>query len=178
LKLSRKTLLIITAGVLIIAATGSFMVYSGQLDEQTQLNEQLVSAQSRFSGIQQAQLSAKQTELEKQLSEAISQFETAKAPFSELAGSTTAINIFLEVAKANGLEVTEIKSPGPAEDTLEELACWVMPLKAKVKGDTPNLVSFLIELNSSLATGVIKSVTTGDNASAEIQLVIYTYRGE
>ncbi len=82
------------------------------------------------------------------------------------------------MAKANGVEVTEIKSPGPAEDTLEGLPYWVTPLTAKVKGDLPKLVSFLLELNSYLETGVIKSVTTGEDASAEIQLVIYTYRGD
>jgi len=168
----------ITAGVLIIAAAGLFMVYSGQLDEQTQLNEQLASAQSRLSGIQLEQLSAKQTELEEQLTQATSQFETAEALFSELEGSTTVISTFLEVAEANGLEVIEIKSPGPAEDKLGELDCWVVPLTAKVNGDTPNLVSFLLELNSSLVTGVIKSVTTGENDSAEIELVVYTYRGD
>ena len=178
MKLSRKTLLIITAGVLIIALAGVGVVYSQQVDEQTQLNEQLASAQSRLSGIQLEQLSAQQTELEKQVSQATAQLETAKAPFSELEGSTTVISTFLKVAEANGLEVTEIKSPGPAEDKLEELACWVVPLTAKVKGDTPNLVSFLLELNSSLMTGVIKSVTTGENATAEIELVVYTYRGD
>ena len=178
MKLSRKTLLIITAGVLIIALAGVGVVYSQQVDEQTQLNEQLASAQSRLRGIQLEQLSAKQTELEKQVSQATAQLEAVKAPFSELEGSTTAISTFLKVAEANGLEVTEIKSPGPAEDKLEELACWVVPLTAKVKGDTPNLVSFLLELNSSLMTGVIKSVTTGENATAEIELVVYTYRGD
>ena len=178
LKLSRKTLLIITAGVLIIALAGVGVVYSEQVDEQSQLNEQLASAQSRLRGIQLEQLSAKQTELEKQLSEATPQFEAAKAPFSELVGSTTAISTLLKVAEANGLEVTEIKSPVPAEDELEELAFWVVPLTVKVKGNTPNLVRFLLELNSSLVTGVIKSVTIGENDSAEIELVVYTYRGD
>ncbi len=178
LKLNKKTGLVIGSGILVIALAALFMVYSGKADEQKQLNEQFASVQSRLSGIQLAPLSAQQAELEKQLSQAMLQFEADKALFSELAGSTTVISTFLKVAKANGVEVTEITSPGPAEDTLEELACWVTPLTAKVKGELPNLVSFFLELNDSLTTGYIKSVTTGENASAEIQLRVYTYRGD
>ncbi|MBA7630834.1 hypothetical protein ES703_38359 [subsurface metagenome] len=178
MKLSRTTLLVAIIGIFVIAAAGLFMVHSGQLDEQTQLNKQLAVKQTELRGVQLEQLSAKQTELEKQLSQATSQFEAVKAPFSELAGSTTAISTFLKVAKANGLEVTEITSPDPAEDKLGELTCWVVPLSAEVKGDMPNLVSFLLELNSSLVNGVITSVTTGENDSAKIELVVYTYRGD
>jgi len=179
LKLSRKTLLIITAGVLIIALAVVGTSYSQKVDEKSQLNKQLTSKQSELIGLQLEQLSTQQTELEKQVTQATAQLEEAKAPFSELVGSTTAISTFLTVAEANGLEVTEIKSPGPAEDEddeLGELAFWVMPLTAKFKGETPNLVSFLLELDSSLVTGVIKSVTTVDNTSAEIELEVYTYR--
>lgn len=178
MKLSRKTLLIIAAGVLLITLAGVDVLYLQQVAEQTRLNEQLVSAQSKLRGLQLEQLSAKQTELEKQLTQAMSRLETAKAPFSELTGSTTTISTFLKVAEANGLEVTEIRSPGPAEDTLGELDYWVVPLTATVKGNTPNLVSFLFELNSSLVTGVIKSVTTGENTTVEIELVVYTHRGD
>lgn len=178
MKVSRTTLLIITAGVLIIALAGLGMVRFQQVKEQKQLNEQLASAQARLSGVQLEKLPTQQAELEKQLSQATSQLEVAKAPFSEFVGSTTAINTFLKVAKANGVEVTEIKSPGPVEDTLEGVACWATPLTAKVKGDLPKLVSFFLDLNDYFVTGVIKSVTTEGNTSAEIQLIVYTYRGD
>lgn len=178
MKLSKTTLLIITAGVLIIALAGVGVRYSQKAHEQNQMKEQLTSAQSRLNGIQLEQLSAKQTELEKQLSLAIAQFEAVKAPFSTLAGSTTTISTFLDVAYTNGLKVTEIKSPGPAEGELEELAFWVVPLTAKVKGDTSDLINFLLELNSSLVTGVIQSVTIQGDDAAEIKVVVYTYRGD
>ncbi len=178
MKLNKKTLLIIAAGVLIIALAGVYMQYKGQSDELTQLKEQLAQAELNLSKVQLEQLSVKQTELEEQLTQATSQFEAAKVPFSELIGSTTVISTFLRVAEDNGLEVTEITSPGSAEDTSGELDYRVVPLTAKVQGDTPNLVSFLLELDSSLVTGVIKSVTAGENSTAEIELVVYTYRGD
>ncbi len=178
MKLSRQTLSIIAAGVLIIVLAFMVGVYLQQSDEQTQLNEQLTSAKEKERGLQLKQLSADQTELKKQLTQAMSQLEAAKAPFSELAGSTPTIDTLLKVAKANGLEVTEIRSPGPAEDTLGELDYWVVPLTATINGTTPDLVSFLFDLNRSLVTGVIESVTTGENTTVEIGLVVYTHRGD
>ncbi|MFC2011442.1 hypothetical protein ACFLUR_04045 [Chloroflexota bacterium] len=178
LKLSRRTLIIVVVGILIIALAAVGLVYTQKVDEQTQLNRQLALKQSTLRGIQLEQLSTQQAELEKQVGQVTAELEVAKAPFSELAGGTPTISTFLEVAEANGLEVTEIRSPGPAEGGLGEVPSWVVPLTANVQGNTPDLVSFLLELDSSLVTGVIKSVTTVDNASAEIELVVYTYRGD
>jgi TolA-binding protein len=168
----------IAAGVLIIGLAAVVMKYTGQVDELAQVNEQLAQVRSKLNKIQLEQLTAKQTELEEQLTQATSQSEAARVPFSELIGSTTAISTFLKVAEDNGLEVTEITSPGSAEDTSGELDYRVVPLTAKVQGDTPNLVSFLLELDSSLVTGVIESVTAGENSTAEIRLVVYTHRGD
>ena len=177
MKVSRTTWLIITAGILIIALAGLGMVRYQQVKELKQLNEQLTSSQTRLSGIELGKLPAQQADLETQLGEAKLQSEAAKTTFSKLAGSTMAVSTFLNVAKAKGVEVTEIKSPGPVADPLEGVTCWVTPLDATVKGDLPKVVDFLLELNDQFKTGVIKSVTTGDNVS-EIQMVIYSYRGE
>ncbi len=185
LKLTRTSLLLIVAGVCFVASVALSFVCSQQVQQQSQLKEKLTSAQSNLKGVRLEQLTTQQAELEKQLSQATSQFEAARAIFSELAGNTTAISIFFKVAKDNGMEVTEIKSPGPAEDTLGGATCSVILLNAKVEGNLPNLVSFITNLKSSLVNGVIKSVTitmaeatNGDNASANIQMVIYTYGGE
>lgn len=178
LQLNRKSLFIITASVLIIALAGVGIVSFERVYEKTRLNRQLAATQSRLDGVRLEQLAAKQTELEEQLSQATAQFESVRAPFSESAGSTTTISTFLEIAKTHGLEVTEIKSPSPVAEKLGESTFWVVPLTARVKGDTPHLVSFLFELNSSLETAVIKSMTTTGDNYAEIELLVYTSRGD
>jgi hypothetical protein len=184
LKLNRTSLLVLTAGVFIIALAGLGLVRSQQVSEQSQLNLELELIQSRLESIQPGQLSSKQEELESQLSQATSQFEAVTAILSQPAGSVTASSILFDVAKAHGLEVTEVTSPGPTSDSLEGVACSVTSLTARVEGDVPNLVSFITKLNSHFTTGVVKSITitipetiSGEKASADIQLVVYTHQG-
>lgn len=185
MKLSKRTLLVIGAGAFIIILAGLAMVSSQQVGEQDQLNEQLTLAQSRLSGIQLEQLSSQQSELEKQLSQTTSQSEAVKAILSQPTGSVAVSTILFDIAEAHGLEVTGMTSPGPASEGLEEITCSVITLSATVEGDVPNLVNFVIKLNSHLATGVVRLVTitipetaSGEKASADIQVVVYTYHGE
>jgi len=193
-KLSKKSLLVITAGILVIASIGLGMVHSQQVQQQNQLNEELTLAQMKLNGFQLAQLSDQQGELEEQLSQATSQFEAVKAMLSQPVGNIAASSILFDFAEAHELEVTEITSSGPVTENLEEVTCSVISLTAKVEGDVHNLVSFVAKLNSHFTTGVVKSVeinipeTTDEGegeeeeqekekASADIQLVVYTHQG-
>ena len=67
MKLSKTTVLVITAGIFIIALAGLGMVWFRQTQEQNQLSEQLASVQSRLSTVQLEQLVSRQSELSKQL---------------------------------------------------------------------------------------------------------------
>ncbi len=191
MKLSKKTGLVIAIGVFVIALGGLFMAYSGQVDEQKQLNEQLVSIQANLMRGQVEKLSSQQAELEQQLSQAQSQFAAVNATLSQPVGSVAAATILFEVAKTYGLVVTEVTSPGPATESLEGVTYSVISLTAKVEGDVPNLVSFVTKLNNHFTTGVVKLITitipeaaSGDNASASVntsanlQLTVYTYKGD
>ncbi len=185
MKLSKTTWLIIAIGIFIVVGIGLGMVRSQQADQQNQLNEKLILAQSRLEQIVLEKLSSQQAELEKQLSQATSQFETVKAKLSQPVGSTAASSMLFDVAEAHGLEVTEITSTGPASGDLEGITGSILTLTAMVNGNVPNLVSLVTELNSSLKTGVVKSITitipettSGDNISASINLIIYTSQSE
>jgi len=185
LKLSKTTWLIITAGVFIIALAGLGMVWSQQVQEQNQLKEQLASAQSRLSGVQTEQLSTRQTDLEEQLSQTTSQYEAVKAILSQPVGSITISSILFDIAEAHELEVTQMTSPGLTGGYFEGITCSVITLSATVEGDVPNLVNFITKVNSHLTTGVVKSITitipetpNGEKASANIELVVYTFSGD
>jgi len=162
-------------------------IRSQQLDEQSELVNQLTPIQADLEQelTRTESLSLRQAELEKQLSQATSQFEKVKAVFSEPVGSIAVNSILFDIAKVYGLEVTEVTSPGPANDILEGVTCSVLPLTAEVQGDIPNLVNLITELNNSLETGVIESITitipgttSGDDISASIRMVVYFYQGD
>lgn len=184
MKLSKTVWLVISIGIFVIAAAGVGMVYFQQIRQQNELNEELTLARSNLERVQMEQLPSQQAELEEQLSQATSQFEAVEAMLSQSVGSIAATGILFDVAKANGVEVTEMTSSGMASDSLEGITCLVISLSAKVEGDVPDLVSFVTELNSYFTTGVVKSITitipettSEEKASADIQLVVYTYQG-
>lgn len=184
MKLSKISWLILTVGITIIAFTSLGIAHSQQVHKQNQLNEELSLAERRLNGLQFEELSSQQEELEKQLSQTISQLETAKTRLSQPAESIAASDALFGIAETCGVEVTEMSSSGPSSGDLEGVTCSVLPLTARVEGDVPNLISFVIKLNSDFMTGVVKSVdisvsenTTEERSAANIRLLIYTYQG-
>ena len=104
---------------------------------------------------------------------------------SQPVGNVAASSILFDVAQAHDLEVTEVTLPGPSSESLGGIICSVISLSARVEGDIMDLVRFVIELNAHLTTGVINSVvitipetTSEEKASADIQLLVYTYQGD
>ena len=185
MKLSKTTLLVIAAGAFLIISATLGVVSSKRFSERNELEEKLTAARSNLQQVQLDGLAPRQKELERQLRQATSQFESIKSILSQPVRNGAANSILFDVAEAYGLEVTEITSPGPYSDSLKGVACSVIALGAKVEGEVPNLISFLIKLNTYLTTGVIKSITitipeetSEEKASADIQLIVYTYQGE
>jgi hypothetical protein len=90
-----------------------------------------------------------------------------------------------DIAEAYGVEVTELSSSGLVSEELEGVPCSVLSLTVRVEGDIPDLIGFITKLNDDFTTGVVQSVeisipetTGGEESSANIQLVIYTHRGD
>lgn len=183
MKLSKTTWLILTSGVFIIAFASLGTVHYQQVHQQNQMNEELTLAQLRLNGFQLERL-PHQKELEKRLSQTISQRDNAKAILSQSNGSIATSETLFATAAAYGVEVTEISSSGLASDVLEGITCSILPLTVRVEGDVSNLIGFITKLNSKLTTGIVKSVeisipetTSEEKSSANIQTVIYTYQG-
>ncbi len=158
LKISKRLLLIIGIGVFAVLLFTLYRGYSQTTDEQNQLSAQLTLAKSRLAGLNLEQLSSQQAELEEQLGQATSEVEVVKAMLPQPVGGTEPDEIFFNVAKANGLKVTEVTLTGPNKDTLGGVTCSTILLNAKVEGNLPNLVSFITKLKSLVVNGVVKSV--------------------
>ena len=185
MKLSKTSWLLLTIGIFIITFAGLGVVRYQQVHEENRLNEEIALAEAKLNEFQLEQLSYQQGELEKQLSQATSQFETVKAMLSQPTGSIAVSGLLFDSAETYGVEVTELSSSGLVSDELEGVPCSILSLTARVEGDVSDLISFITELNGDLATGVVKSVeisipgtTSEEKSSANIQLVIYTYQGD
>ena len=185
MKLSKKSGLILIVGIAIAIFAGLWLARGQQVDEQEQLHEELSIVAMRLNGLQGEEISSQQGELEKQLSQTISQLETAKAVLSQSTESIDVSGALFDIAEATGVEITEISSSGLSSDSLEGITCSVLPLTITVEGDVADIISFVGSLNHDFTTGIVKSVeisipemTSEETVSANIQLHIYTFQGD
>ena len=185
MKISKTSWLLLAVGISIITLAGLGVTRARQLHEQDRVNEELSLVRQRLNGFQLEELRFQQEELEKQISQTISQLEADKTTLSRPIGSIVASDILFDIAETCGVEVTEISSSGLITDDLEGIACSVLTLTAHIEGDVPNLVDFITKVNGDFMTGTVKSVdmnvsenTTEERPSANIRLHIYTYQGD
>lgn len=185
MKLSKKSWLILIVGIAIAIFAGLWLARGQQVDEQEQLHEELSIVAMRLNGLQGEEISSQQGELEKQLSQTISQLETAKAALSQSTGSIAVSGALFDIAEAIGVEITEISSSHLSSDSLGGITCSVLPLTITVEGDVADIISFVGSLNHDFTTGIVKSVeisipetTSEETVSANIQLHIYIFQGD
>ena len=205
MKLGKASWLILTAGVLIITFAGLGVARFQQLDERDQLSGELAVAQHRLGKFQLKQLESQKHDLEQQLDRAIAQLEPVKNEISQPIESIAVTDSLFEIARACGVEITDIISSDLTDGELKGIPRSVINLSIRVEGYVPNLIDFTIKLNNDFTAGVVTSVrmniaqeveeeTEGEQAegeievveeeeevempSASIQLVIYGYQGE
>jgi cell division protein FtsB len=183
LKLSKTSWLLIVIGVFIIALASLGVVRSQQIHQQNQLTEELTLAQSKLKKFQLDQLSRREEELERELSQIKSQLEAAKAILSQPNGSIVIAEKLFEIARDYDVVVTEISSPNLTTEELAGIVCTALPLTVRAEGELASLIGFITRLNNELTTGIVRSVEiaipemTG-RSSADIQLIVYRYQGE
>ncbi|MFH1382749.1 MAG: hypothetical protein ABIH70_07655 [Chloroflexota bacterium] len=183
MKLNKKFLIIIIAGVFVIVLVALNMVRSQQISQQEELTQKLTLTQTRLKGVQFETLAARQTDLEKQLSQSQSQLNVVTAVLAEEINSVSITNRIFELAKVQDLEVKDITS-STASSTLEGIACSVVTFNIRAQGDIFQLVTFVTQLNGLLATSTVQSLKLtaveagGDTFTADIQLAVYTNQGK
>ena len=199
MKLSKISRTFMAMGILVIIAASLWVAHSQQVNELTRLQKELDVAEMRLSSFKPDQLTSQKEELEKQLSQTISQVEAAKAMLSQPNDSITASASLLNIAQTCGVEIVEISSSSLVTEDLEGITCYALPLTLTVKGNISSLISFIAQLNDNLTTGVVNSVEIRtpardrgagegeqqeekqtqeqESPSADISLIIYTYQG-
>jgi hypothetical protein len=183
MSVSKKTLMYLGIGIyIIVVAALGYMVFN-QLNEKDSVDEELSITRANLDRITPDHLNNEKLELEAQLTEVTSKAENLKSMLSLDMGNVDATATVFDLAKSSGVEVTQLTSPYPTYDVLEDVPCTVVVLNATVRGDVRDLVGFTMGLNSYLATGVIESVQMNiqegtDNSTADILFVIYNYQDE
>jgi len=192
LKLGKPSYLLVILGVVAAIFAVLWVMRSQQAPEQERLYEELSVAMVRLDNFNSDGLLSQQAELEQQISQTLSQLETARATGAQSAESISLSGTLFDIAEGAGVEVTMISSAPQSDSNWQGIACLFLPLTVTVEGDVPDILSFIGGLDRTLATAVIRSAvitipetTDWEDSSAEIQrpsaniqLGIYSYQGE
>ncbi|MFC1847627.1 hypothetical protein ACFLW5_02305 [Chloroflexota bacterium] len=182
--MSNRSWLIVLTGVFVIALVGLGIVYYQQTSQREELEQNIALEQSNLAKMNLENLTATQAEQEAQLSQVTSQFQSVKAILSQSTTSAVATDSLFDNAEKHSLEIIGVVSSIPIIENFEGIDASKIALTLKIEGDIDDIVSFVNELNNNFITGFIESVaitiaepSTGEEDFAEIQLVIYNFRG-
>ncbi len=183
MKLSKTGLITIVACVLVIAIASLAIVHFKQFQQQKLLQEQLAQLQTNLGQAQTTGLVSDRTELETQLDEATSRLEIVQSMLSRPIESSVVTRSLFDLAENHGLEVTEMTYSIPSQGALAGVEFSLISLTARVEGDAADIIGFVIDLNNNFSTSIIETVTitvpdttNGEEATADIRMVIYTYQ--
>ncbi len=190
MKLGKTAWAFLAIGLFVIVVAGLILAYNEHSREQIRLQQELSLTQDILAKYTPEKLSSRQEEVENQLARAESELEAAKANLRRSIESIEATDTIFAAARASSVGVLHVRSLGtPASQVREEgLTLTFLSFSVKVEGDIPDLVNFVVELNSKFPGGAVESVeiivhevVEGEEElkpSANVQLVIHTYEGD
>lgn len=183
MKLSKRGWIITAMAVFIIVTASLAAIYFQQSQRQEELDNQLVQVQTDLENTQVTKLISDKAELVVKLEEATVRLETVKGTLTSRIENSAVIETLFDVAAAHNLEIIELTSSVPSKQNLAGVNFSAILLTTRVKGNTSNVIDFVIDLNDRFNTGVTGSVMVtipensgGDGTTVDIRMTIYGYQ--
>ena len=180
---------VVITSVVLAAILGSLgMVQAQQATEKSLLDSELASVEQSLDEYRPKQGSSSQEEMEERLSEATAALGEVKAQLSESTDSIEADDTLFDIAALSGVQITQIDIAPLSSEDLVNLPCTILSLTVIVEGETPQLLDFVMTLNTDVTNGVVNSArisvpieaaeTEGQAPKADVKMVIYYYEDE
>lgn len=177
--------MILAVGVFAVVIIGLGLTRSQQIQAQGKLDDELSIAEMRLNKLQLQDLNQQLAELQGRYDQSETQLTAAKDKLRQTVESIDVTDKFFAVARSCNVQVTSLSSSGIKSDKLGGIACSKISLNADVSSQVPNLIDFIIRLNHDFSTGLVDSTQisvtktpNGDQSSAKIAMVVYSYQGE
>jgi len=184
LKLSKTSWLILSAGIFIVVLAGLGVTRSQQLQEQTQLDEELSLSSMRVDSIQVADLRPQLEELQQRLEESEAQLIEVKDRLHQTVVSADVTDKFFVIAEYCGVEIMNLGTTQKSTHAVEGISCSTISITTTVEGEVASIIDFIISLNDGFTTGNVQSaqISIPEDSSdseplASIQMVVYSYEG-
>lgn len=184
LKISKTSLKILLIGIFVVAIAGLGLTRSQQIRAQNQVGDDLTVAQTRLDKLQVKDLNQQVEDLQARLDQSKAQLGIAKDKLRQTVESTDVTDKFFQMAKSGNVAVMSISSAGKKSEKQEGINTMDITLDAVVTGAVPDLINFVIKLNTDFTTGIVEqariSIPEGDAEipTLKILMVIYSYKGD
>lgn len=183
---SKRLVLILCAGVFVIAIIGLGAAYLSQVQEQKQLSEKLVSAEKQTAGISTEAILYQQLEEKDRIVEFERKLTVAREKLSVPLVVSDIFQEFLTVAAYTGVRITDINSAALTSVMIAGVPYRTMSIEFLVAGSASNIYSFVDVVSRTFDTGVLKTLKVDikediagstSASAANMQLTIYSYEG-
>jgi Tfp pilus assembly protein PilO len=157
LKLSKSSLIIIVAGVVLIGVL--FMGYNlfQQHSAKDDLGNKLALAKQQLKAVNTDKLTLQKDNLDAQIAQAGAQIQQLKTQVSVKQDGIDVIDSLLADAEIFNVTIVEMGSPGLAAETVTGSRFQTIPISFRVTGATENIADFIYSLADVFPTGVLKS---------------------
>jgi hypothetical protein len=183
INLSKTGWIILSVGVFVVILGGLGVTYAQQIREKGDLEEELALTDIRLEKLDIAGLQQQESQLEAQLEDVSAEYDVAKDQMLEVVESIEVTEKCYQVSHQSGVEIYHIGTTDVREAELGGVSCYTISVLVRVRGDLPDIVDFIVNLNDSFSTGYVEIIQLHhDEESADpyatIHLVVYSYVGE
>jgi len=162
------------------------MVQAQQTTEKNRLASEIASTEEGLEEFLPSQGIYPMDEMEGSLSEATTALDEVKAQLSESTDSIEADYILFRIAATCSVQVNDITIAPLSSENLVDIPCTILSLTVIVEGELPQLLDFVMTLNTDVTNGVVNSarisipLETGEQElpKANVKMVIYYYEDE
>ena len=178
MKLSKKVWLIVVIVIFAVALGVLFYIYSSQNKERAELNERLSWAKTLLPNL----VDNRETK-EDELTQAESLLAAGQAQFPESVESIEYDDDLFEIADDCNVSLTQVTASKPASKTAGAVTYSTSRFVMVVYGSIDNIMDFIYAIRTGddfqlpWSAEVTKVKTNVSDGSAEINVIIYGYKG-
>ena len=179
--------IVITGVVLVAILSGLGVVQARQMTEKNRLDNEITSAEESLDEFRPSQGVYPLDEMEELLGETSAALDEIKTQLSRSTDSIEADDALFNIAMLSGVQINQIDiAPVSTENSLVDVPCTTLSVTTIVEGGMPQLLDFIMMLNTDLTNGVVESARISvpldteeqEQPKADVKMVIYYYEGE
>ena len=189
IKLSKTSWLILSAGVFLVVLAGLGLTRNQQIQEQSQVEEELVVSDMRLSKSSIVELQYRVDELSTLIEESQIEVDEAAEWLKTTVISADVTEEFYAITDYSSVNVTHFSTTPITRITMSGIGLSQTSISAQINGTLQNVIDCIVNLNSHFTTGYVLSSQisirdipdTGDDlagmADARIEMIVYSDEG-